>query len=548
MKKKFLFFLFPLSLLLFSQSPDPKTVLFTYEGGQAQLSEFKTLFEDDSASPQVVGEQDYLELFIHYKLKLAEAKNLGLDTLPGYLNEVESYKSQLVESFTQNPDLMPGLLQEAYERSQQEVSTLNLLIMLPPNAQPADTLTAYQKMEEALQKLKDGEDFTEISVAYSQPKVTPEQVDLGYFSVLQMVYPFENAAYQTPVGQVSDIFRSRFGYHILKVTDKRPANGMVSVKQIQLMHGENDSLEQLQKKRIYEIYKELKSGAVFDTIAVKYSEDRSSATRGGLMQSFGIGQVADKRFQEAAFALQPGQVSTPFESRFGWHILQMVKREPLGDFETNKDLLEMRIRRDGRSALLNDAKYQWLAQQYLPKINSAQKEVLAKFHPEWILDSLNNKVLIEFPEHKSTRHDLLAFHQNLFKNPRRAQQMMKLPFEEYFKVFYREELDKYHVWYLEHRNEDFKKVFNKFSDGLLVFNVMESEIWKKSALDSLGLKAFYEANKDKFPSQTDKDVEMNWKTPALLSAYQDNYEKQWLDALREKYRLMVMPQARKLIN
>lgn len=535
-------------LLLQGQSPNASSVLFTYDGGQAQLGEFKTLFNDDTATETAPKEQDFLELFINYKLKLAEAKNLGLDTLPAYRNEVENYKNQLVKSFTQNPNLMPGLIREAYERSLQEVRAQNLLIMLPPNAQPADTLAAYRKMEEALQKLKAGEDFTKISVEYSTPEVKPEQVDLGYFSVLQMVYPFENAAYKTPVGEVSDIFRSRFGYHILKVTDKRPANGMVSVRQIQLMHGESDSLEQLQKKRIFKIYDELKSGVVFDSLAVKYSEDRSSAQRGGLMQSFGIGQVADKNFQEAAFALQPGEVSTPFESRFGWHILKMVKREPIGDFEQNKDLLEMRIQRDGRSSLLNDAKYQWLAEQYRPQIDLAKKEALAQIHPQWILDSLSNDVLITFPQRQSTVKDLLAFHKNLYRNPRRAQQLLKAPFEDYFKTFYREELDKYHVWHLENQNDDFKKVLNKFKDDLLVFNVMESEVWKKSRLDSIGLKAYYEKNTNKFPPQTDDKGEKNWKTPALLIAYQDYYERQWLEALRKKYKLSVSPKARKLIN
>lgn len=535
-------------LLLQGQAPNASAVLFTYDGGEAQLSEFRTLFNDDTATENTREEQDFLELFINYKLKLAEAKNLGLDTLPAYGNEVENYKNQLVESFTQNPDLLPALVREAYERSLQEVRAQNLLIMLPPNAKPADTLAAYRKMEEALQKLKAGEDFTKISVEYSTPKVKPEQVDLGYFSALQMVYPFENAAYKTPVGEVSNIFRSRFGYHILKLIDKRPANGMVSVKQIQFMHGENDSLEQLQKQKIFKIYEELKSGIIFDSLAVKYSEDRSSAPRGGLMQSFGIGQVSDKNFQEAAFALQPGEVSAPFESRFGWHILQMVKREPVGDFEKNKDLLEMRIQRDGRSSLLNDAKYQWLAEQYKPQMDLAKKEALAQIHPQWILDSLNNDVLITFPQRQSTVQDLLAFHKNLYRNPRRAQQMMEVTFENYFKEFYQSELDKYHVWYLENYNQDFKKVFEKFKDGLLVYNVMESEVWKKSRLDSLGLKKFYDLNADKFPAQTDDKGEKNWKTPALLSAYQDYFERQWLEALRNKYKLSVSPKARKLIN
>lgn len=539
-------FLMFLPLVLSAQNPDK--VLFTYQGGQASLTEFKNLFEESSPTVAEENQQDFLELFINYKLKLIEAKRLGLDTLPAYLSEVEGYKSQLVESFTQNPDLLPQLTKEAYERSLEEVRALNLLIMLPPNAKPEDTLAAYNKMQEALNRIKKGEDFTEIALAYSEPKVNAEQVDLGYFSALQMVYPFETAAYSTAVGSVSPIFKSRFGYHILKVVGRRPANGIVSVKQIQLLHGSNDSLEQIQKKKIQEIYGQLQSGVVFDTLAKKYSDDASSASRGGLMQSFGIGQVSDKAFQEAAFALQPGENSAPFESRFGWHILQMVKREPVGSFEDNKDLLGMRIQRDGRSALLNDAKYQWLEEKYKPETDKKQMDRLTAIHPQWILDSLNNETLIRFKNKTVHQQDLLNFHRNLFKNPRRATEMMQLPFHEYFKAFYREQLDLYHQWYLEQYDEAFQKVFNKFKDGLLVYNVMESEVWKKSRLDSVGLQNFYEANKEKFPVQTNDKGQTVWKTPALFSAYQDYYEKQWLMGLRKKYRLSIAADARKYLN
>jgi peptidyl-prolyl cis-trans isomerase SurA len=546
---------FCLALIGFwSFAQQEKDVLFTINGDAATLGEYRMLFENNTGEQVLDAPQDYLELFINYKLKLREAVRLGLDTLPAYLSEVSGYRKQLVESFTKNPDVMDSLVKEAYERSQEEIHALNLLIMVPANAKPEDTLAAYNKMKEARQKLLSGEDFTKISVAYSQPQVTQAQVDLGYFSVLRMVYPFENAAYNTPEGGISEIFKTRYGYHILKVVDKRPSNGTVTVKQIQLLHGENDSLEQLKIKKIKDLHTRLIAGEVFDSLAKYESEDPASAARGGLMQSFSIGQISVPEFQEAAFALSPGEISEPVETRFGWHLIQMVKKEPLGDFESNKDLLAMRVQRDSRSSLIEDAKIDWLKQQYKIVKNEANLAKLSKNHPNWIVDTLSNFEIFKIEDESYSRQDLLSYYENLFRNPRQAQEMQQASFATFFDAFFRKTIQEYHETHLEFHNPEFKNVLQKYRDGLLVFNVMEKEVWQKSQQDSLGLKAFYEKNKSKYNqslttvSQSGGEAAASWKTPLLVSDYQDFYEKNWLAALREKYKVQISENAKKLIN
>ncbi|MBU2526073.1 MAG: peptidylprolyl isomerase [Bacteroidetes bacterium] len=553
MKKILSFCLMMLGLGSYAQQE--KVILFTIDGDAATLGEYRNLFENNVGEPSIDAQQDYLELFINYKLKLREAVRLGLDTLPAYLSEVGGYRDQLVTSFTKNPDVMDKLVKEAYARSQEEIHALNLLIMVPENAKPEDTLAAYNTMKEALQKLRNGEDFIKIAMAYSQPAVTEAQVDLGYFSVLRMVYPFESAAYNTPEGGISEIFKTRYGYHILKVVDKRPSNGRVTVKQIQLLHGENDSLEQLKIKKIKDLHTRLLKGAVFDSLAKHESEDPASAARGGLMQSFSIGQISVAEFQEAAFALLPGEISEPFETRFGWHIVQMVKREPLGDFETNKDLLTMRVQRDSRSSLIEDAKIDWLKQQYKVVKNEENLAKLSNNHPTWIVDTLSNFEIFKIEDEAYYRKDLLTYYENLFRNPRQAQEMQQASFATFFDAFFRESLQEYHQTHLEFHNAEFKNVLQKYQEGLLVFNLMEKEVWQKSQQDSIGLKAFYEKNKQKYnqnlrpvSTTSDNEAAKSWKTPLLLSDYQDYFEKNWLEALRKKYRVQVSENAEKLIN
>ncbi|MDT8416104.1 MAG: peptidylprolyl isomerase [Flavobacteriaceae bacterium] len=552
MKKILSFCLMMLGLGSYAQQEND--ILFTIDGDAATLGEYRNLFDNHAGEPSIDAQQDYLELFINYKLKLREAVRLGLDTLPAYLSEVSDYRKQLVTSFTKNPDVMDKLVKEAYARSQEEIHALNLLIMVPENAKPEDTLAAYNKMREAHDKLKKGTDFTEIALAYSEPKVTPEQVDLGYFSALRMVYPFESAAYNTPEGGISEIFKTRYGYHILKVVNKRPSNGTVTVKQIQLLHGENDSLEQLKIKKIKDLHAQLLKGVVFDSLAKHESEDPASAARGGLMQSFSIGQISVVEFQEAAFALMPGEISEPFETRFGWHIVQMVKRVPLGDFETNKDLLAMRVQRDSRSSLIEDAKIDWLKQQYKIVKNEENLAKLSENHPNWVVDTLTNFEIFKIEDKTYNRQNLLTYYENLFRNPRQAQEMQQASFATFFDAFFKESLQDYHQTHLEFHNPEFKNVLQKYQDGLLVFNLLEKEVWQKSQQDSLGLKAFYEKNKQQYNqnlrrvSQSENEAADSWKTPLLLSDYQDYYEKKWLEGLRKKYRVQVSENAEKLIN
>lgn len=235
------------------------------------------------------------------------------------------------------------LLREAYVRMLWEIRASHILIALPENPTAADTLTAWKKITSLRKRLMNGEDFSTVASGpggSEDPSFSKNGGDLGYFSVLQMVYPFESAAYATPVGHISQPVRSRFGYHILKVLDRRTARGNVKVAHILQISSEQGTVEEqvAAEMRIREIHARLtNSEFTFSEAALRFSEDESSNTKGGELPSFGTGKMIEE-FEDAAFGLyQVGDVSLPFKTRFGWHIAMLLERHPIPDFKMSKE-------------------------------------------------------------------------------------------------------------------------------------------------------------------------------------------------------------------
>ncbi|HMC97838.1 MAG TPA: peptidylprolyl isomerase, partial [Flavobacteriales bacterium] len=300
---------------------------------------------------------EYLELFINYKLKVREAEVLGMDTVAKFRTELDGYRKQLARPYLIDRELNDALIREAFDRSQQEVRASHILIQVGPDATPEDTLSAWKRIVALRERVLKGEDFATVAKGVGgseDPSAQKNGGDLGYFSALQMVYPFENAAYTTPVGQVSQPIRTRFGYHIIKVVDKRPARGQVKVAHIMLRSPEDSPAEKQAnvEKRIREIHAQIASGSISsDEAALKYSEDESSNTKGGELPMFGTGKMIEE-FEDAAFALQkPGEISQPVKSRYGWHIIKLLESQPPPTFDASKSELKSKIARDSRAEI-----------------------------------------------------------------------------------------------------------------------------------------------------------------------------------------------------
>ena len=351
-------------------STDP--VLMTVDGKPVTRSEFEAIYKKNNKEAQVTREalDEYLELFVNYKLKVREAETLGMDTVGKFRTELDGYRKQLARPYLIDRELNDALIREAFDRSQQEVRASHILVQVGPEATPEDTLAAWKRIVVLRERILKGEDFAAVAKGLGgseDPSAQKNGGDLGYFSALQMVYPFENAAFTTPVGQVSQPIRTRFGYHIIKVMDKRAARGQVKVAHIMLRSPEDSPVEKQAnvEKRIREIHAELVAGTMpFDQSALKYSEDESSNTKGGELPMFGTGKMIEE-FEDAAFALRSvGDISQPVKSRYGWHIIRLLESLPPPTFDASKSELKSKISRDSRAEITRKVFLERLKKDY----------------------------------------------------------------------------------------------------------------------------------------------------------------------------------------
>ena len=263
--------------------------------------------------------KDYLDLYINYKLKLAEARSLGYDKKESYLNEYEGYKEQLIKNYLTDKKITEELLQEAYSRKLEEVKAQHILVRF--NSQQ-DTRSKLNQIQ-ALRNRFLNEDFETLrKEIHDGQSIFVE--DLGYFSAFKMVYDFENAAYNTAVGEISQPFKTQFGYHVVKVLDKRRSRGKAEVAHIMIANNSKDTT-QTPEQRINELHRLLLQGESFESLAKQYSDDKSSAANGGKLKPFASGEINSEIFVDTAFNLNEGEISTPIQSQFGWHIIKWIR-------------------------------------------------------------------------------------------------------------------------------------------------------------------------------------------------------------------------------
>ncbi len=355
-----------------AQTGQGDPVLLTVDGDPVTKAEFEAIYKKNNKEASVTREalDEYLELFINYKLKVREAEALGMDTVARFRSELDGYRKQLARPYLIDRELNDVLMREAHDRMSEEVRASHILVQVGTDAVPEDTLAAWKRINALRDRLTKGEDFASVAKGpggSDDPSAATNGGDLGWFSGLQMVYPFESAAYLTPVGGLSTPVRTRFGYHIIKVEGRRPARGKIKVAHVMLRSTPQDPEEQRNavEKRIREIYQQIVSGAVpFADAALRYSEDESSSTKGGELPEFGTGKMIDE-FEDAAFALEAdGAISEPILSRFGWHIIKRIEFQPTPTFEAAKGELKAKIARDSRAEITRKAFLDQLRQNY----------------------------------------------------------------------------------------------------------------------------------------------------------------------------------------
>jgi peptidyl-prolyl cis-trans isomerase SurA len=508
----------PIIPLLFISVPFFGQTLAYYGNHRISRDEFLTAYRKNNPKgrPTEQAYRDYLDLYIRYRLKVQAAYDSGLDTLPGQLAELQNFRSQIADQYSQDESSLNRMAEEAFRRSQQDIRLSYIFVSLPKNASPADTLAAWRKINEAHDALKKNKSFEETALAYSEdPFVRTNRGDMGYVTVLDLPYDMENVAYRTAVGKFSAVFRMPGGYCIVKKTAERPAWGRIKAAQILLIfpYQANDSAKADTRRRADSIYEALRSGSDFGELARKFSGDNLSYQLGGVLPEFGIGKY-EQDFEQTAYALKKdGDISKPFATAFGYHILKRIARVPVSNKPDKKtlDAWKERIKADRRI----EVSRREMLQTILKK--TGFRQVTPAGEPLFVYtDSmLQNKkdpgfpgigahtVLFSFPDKTYTLSDWIEYRRSLGRMPTLVHGKTHGELLDQYRQtvtfdYYRAHLERY--------SKEFASQVNEFRDGNLLFEIMQRQVWNRAAADTAGLKKYFEAHAQRYQWQASADA------------------------------------------
>jgi peptidyl-prolyl cis-trans isomerase SurA len=505
--KKYLASILVLFFINLSFSQNKKDILLTVDGKPVYTSEFKRVYSKnldlvkDESQKEVEG---YLNLFIDYKIKVAEAYAQNLDKDETYISEFNQYRDQLSRNYIFENKVTSELSLEAYDRSLNEINANHILILSKYDDVPQDTLKAYNKIKAIYSRAKAGEDFVAlVKEASEEPNADKSGGNLGYFSVFAMVYPFETAAYNTKVGDVSEIVRTQFGYHILKINDRRKRGGQITTSHIMLSDkGANRTF--VPEDRINELYALLQQGEDFAKLAEQYSEDKNSAKKGGELQKFRRGELRAPKFEEVAFSLEnAGDFSKPIKSQFGWHIIKLNEKHSIPTYEEEKEAIEKKVKNGVRSKIVTSAlngqikeKYGYQeVTDYVPFFNIYVSDNVLK--KKWEYDTIANaqdRVIFTIGKKEVRFSDFAKFIVERQKQQFTAEEKSYLLTEFYYE-FEADQLKNYFRDNLEFENDQYAGTISEYRNGLLIFDVMNKNIWMKAKNDTIGLQKYYETVK-----------------------------------------------------
>ncbi|WP_458626153.1 peptidylprolyl isomerase [Winogradskyella sp. PC D3.3] len=501
--------------LNFSFSQDKDEVLLKVDGEPIMASEFLRVYNKNLDLVQDESQKDvdgYLKLFTEYQLKLKEAKRLKLNEDKNYQREFTRYKKQLIKNYISENEVTEALVKEAYERSLSDVNASHVLVRL--DAASKDTLSAYNDVL-ALRKRVLEEGFDKVKAEMHNGKTIFVE-DLGWFSAFKMVYEFETAAYNTNVGEVSMPFRTQFGYHVVKVNDKKPSRGTIEAAHIMVSLNPKDSLTD-PEQRINDIYKKLNQGERFEALAKQFSDDKSSARDGGKIKPFKSGQLSSSEFEDAAFNLKNnGDVSKPFKTDYGWHIVKRLDFKPIEPLENLKESFESKVKRDSIFKLIKETMIAKLKDDYEIVYNKEAKSYFISilnndfFSRSWILpaDFKADETMFSINKATFTFED---FGKHLM-TAQRIYSGRSMPFatiiDKEFDSFFENAILQYREDNLEVENLEYANILKEYRDGLLLFDLMEKEVWNKASKDSTGLETYYNSNKSKYQWGDRVDVVM----------------------------------------
>jgi peptidyl-prolyl cis-trans isomerase SurA len=507
-----------------------KETVMTVGPEQVSLGEFESIFKKNNTENKITKEylDEYTELFIDFKRKVLYAKENQMDTSATFKRELAGYRTQLARPYLTDQSAEDELVNEAYDRMKYEVRASHILLALDKNATPEDTLKVYNRMKELRNSILKGQSFESIAKANSEdPSAKTNGGDLGYFSAFRMVYPFESVAFNTPVGQVSKPFRTQFGYHILKVIDKRANRGEVKVAHIMIEEKEDATTEEMKanQEKLSQLLESLNNGTSFEEMT-KFSDDKGSAKKRGELPWFGAGQMVPE-FENAAFDLQNnGDISKPIKTVYGWHLIKRLDKRGIPSFEEAEADIKRNIKRDARSnkgveSLIARIKEEYhfserttanaLASNhdfYTPRLNllelnfknySNNLEPFCKInYRKWNRKTYTTqgKTMFTLDGKAYTQDDFADYlaENKITADSANTCPMVKKRYEEWVNKTCLE----YEDSQLENKYPEFKALMKEYHDGIMLFDLMDQKVWSKAINDTVGLLNYYNLTKDNY--------------------------------------------------
>ncbi len=486
---------------LSNQSDFKNQEIFSVDGQPISAEEFIYVYEKNNFNNQdIYSEEDvlsYLDLFINFKLKVREAKAEGVDTTKSFIDEFKSYQTELIKPYLLETRETDSLAWQAYQRMQNFIHASHILISIDKN----DTTKAYEKITALKKLLDEGADFNELAMNKSEdPSAKQNRGDLGLFTTMRMVYPFENAAYTTPVGEVSDIFRTQFGYHILKVHERFENKGKIKIAHIVI--SKNNPQNQDPEGQAYDVLDQLEAGGDWDYFCKQYSADEQTKNKGGLLNYFGQGQLPPnfKDFEEKVFSLDSiGIIAGPIESPYGWHIVKLIDKKPLESFDELKESLKAQATRGERAKVKKELIIGRLKEASNFSQNDSLLTILPPYFQQLVADSmeinsipeslLNQSLFtinnIDFSTHSILKELTKESQKNTINTPSFSQLYSETVEEKLFD-FEEERIRQEHL--------EYRMLEKEYYEGLMLFDIMEKYVWGNSAIDSAELTQFFNKN------------------------------------------------------
>ncbi|MGM0636123.1 MAG: peptidylprolyl isomerase [Bacteroidota bacterium] len=518
-----------------AQSQDNQT-LFKIEDKEISVAEFNRTFNDNAALALDENKRDFednFDLFLNFHLKLKAAEDAEIDQEADFLKEFNQHFTQLADNYIANGKVTDEMIQETYQRLKTEVKASHILIRFDKNSDQAKE-KALQKIDSIIRKIDAGEDFESLAVQYSQdPSVKENKGDMGWFKAFKMVYPFEDAVYRLEVDEISAPVETRFGFHIIKKTGERPSVGKMIAAHILIVP---ESESDLAKNHIDNIYEMLLNGEDFYDLAKQFSQDKATAENGGKMPPFEVGSVNSKVFEEVVFGLEnDGDISKPFKTRFGWHIVKRIGTKPIKSFDDKKEELRKKIKTSSRSRNLNKRIEEYIRTFYkVEEDDQASEFFLLKAGEEignnkWkVPEKINfpNRDFLVIDDKKFSYEDLAKYIEKNQLNTSIKKTSVKI--KKLINDFVYEKLINHHKNYLAELDEEFNASLYDYRNGLLLFEVMNRNVWQNSETDSIKLRKFYEEHKSNYVSP----IQFTADLASFISQEEaEQFRKKWTEEL-----------------